>query len=121
VAAGADFTQTQAVFDIDHFKKWMAGVRNRGLHRQTKILAGILLLNSAERAAFLRDHVPGMRISDALVERLARADDPRAEGKTLARELIQSLAEIEGVAGIHIMTIAWEDVIPEVLALAGVA
>ena len=121
MAAGADFIQTQAVFDIAHFKKWMAGVRARGLHQATKILVGVLLLNSAERASFLQEHVPGMRVSDTLVERFVRANDPREEGKALGRELIQSLAEIEGVAGVHIMTIAWEDVIPEVLAASGLA
>ena len=115
VAAGADFIQTQAVFDIDHFKRWMEAVRARGLHQATKILVGVLLLNSAERASFIQKNVPGMRISDALVERFASASDAREEGKALGRELIRSLAEIEGVAGVHIMTIAWEDVIPEVL------
>ncbi|MBV9228063.1 MAG: methylenetetrahydrofolate reductase C-terminal domain-containing protein [Chloroflexi bacterium] len=119
VAAGADFIQTQAVFDIDHFKRWMAEVRVRGLHQETKILVGILLLNSAERASFLRKNVPGTRVSDGLVERFARASDPKEEGKKFGRELIQSLAEIEGVAGVHVMTIAWEDAIPEVLAEAG--
>lgn len=116
VAAGADFIQTQAVFDIDHFKQWMARVRSLGLHKETGILAGILVLNSAERAIFLREHVPGMRVSNAIVDRLAKAADPKEEGKKLAQELIQSLAEIEGVAGIHVMTIASEEAIPEVIA-----
>lgn len=119
VAAGADFIQTQAVFDLGHFRTWMAGVRARGLHQETKILVGVLLLNSAERASFLRQHVPGMRISDALVERLARAGDPKAEGRQIGRELIQALGEMEGVAGVHLMTIAWEEAIPEVLEAAG--
>ncbi|HJT55456.1 MAG TPA: methylenetetrahydrofolate reductase C-terminal domain-containing protein [Ktedonobacteraceae bacterium] len=115
VAAGADFIQTQAVFDIDHFKQWMARVRSLGLHQEVKILVGILLLHSAERANFLREHVPGMRVSQAIVDRLANATDPKAEGKQMAQELIQSLAEIEGVAGIHVMTIAWEEAIPDVI------
>jgi methylenetetrahydrofolate reductase (NADPH) len=119
VAAGADFIQTQAVFDINHFKQWMAGVRSLGLHKETKILAGILLLNSAERASFLKEKVPGMRVSETVVERLAKAEDAREEGKKLGQELIQSLAEIEGVAGVHVMTIAWEEAIPEVLAGVG--
>jgi methylenetetrahydrofolate reductase (NADPH) len=119
VAAGADFIQTQAVFDLDHFQNWMTGVRARGLHQETKILVGVLLLNSVERANFLRQHVPGMRISDALIERLARAGDQKAEGRQIGRELIQSLGEIEGVAGVHLMTIAWEEAIPEVLEAAG--
>ena len=72
-----------------------------------------------ERANFLRQHVPGMRISDALIERLARAGDQKAEGRQIGRELIQSLGEIEGVAGVHLMTIAWEEAIPEVLEAAG--
>lgn len=119
VAAGADFIQTQAVFDLDHFQSWMAEVRARGLHEQTRILVGVLLLHSAQRADFLRRHVPGMRISDALVQRLARASNPREEGKQIGRELLQSLREIPGVAGVHLMTIAWEEAIPEVLAAAG--
>jgi methylenetetrahydrofolate reductase (NADPH) len=119
VAAGADFIQTQAVFDLDHFRRWMAGVRAAGLHKATKILVGILLLNSAERARFIRENVPGMRVSDDVVERLAKAKDPKEEGKQLGRELIKFVAEIEGVAGVHIMTIAWEDAIPEVLVAAG--
>jgi methylenetetrahydrofolate reductase (NADPH) len=121
VEAGADFIQTQAIFDIDHFKQWMAAVRARGLHKETKILVGILLLNSAERARFLSEHVPGMRISESIVARLTRAQDPREEGKKLAQELIALLGEIEGIAGVHIMTIAWEEAIPEVLAGAGLS
>ncbi len=119
VAAGADFIQTQAVFDLAHFRRWMGSVRARGLHQATKILVGILLINSAERAAYLRQHVPGMRISDALIKRLAAARDQRHEGQQIARELLQALGEIEGVAGVHLMTIAWEDAIPEVLDAAG--
>ncbi len=119
VEAGADFIQTQAVFDIGHFKQWMARVRASGLHKETKILAGILLLNSTERARFIREKIPGMRISEAVVERLEKAKDPKEEGKRMGQELITSVAEIEGVAGVHIMTIAWEEAIPEVLAGAG--
>jgi methylenetetrahydrofolate reductase (NADPH) len=118
-AAGADFIQTQAIFDIDHFKRWMSAVRAHGLHRETKILVGVLLLNSAERADFLQKNLPGMRVSHALVERLARVSDAREEGKKIGCELIQALAEIEGVAGVHVMTIAWEEAIPEVLATVG--
>jgi methylenetetrahydrofolate reductase (NADPH) len=119
VAAGADFIQTQAIFDLAHFRRWMTEVRARGLHHETKLLAGILLLDSAKRARFIQEQVPGMRVSDVLIERLARAGDPRQEGKMIARECIQELGEIEGVAGVHIMTIAWEDAIPEVLDAAG--
>lgn len=119
VEAGADFIQTQAVFDLDHFQQWMARVRVLGLHQETKILVGVLLLNSAERARFIREKVPGMRVSEAVVERLAQAENPNEEGKKMGQELIQSLAEVEGVAGVHVMTIAWEEAIPEVLAGAG--
>lgn len=120
VAAGADFIQTQAVFDLAHFRRWMAGVRAHGQHQETKILAGVLLLNSAERASFIRANVPGMRVSDALVERLARSSDQQAEGKKIAQELIKELGEIEGVAGVHIMTIAWEEAVPEILDAVGI-
>lgn len=119
IAAGADFIQTQAVFDLAHFGRWMSEIRVRGLHQATHILVGVLLLHSAERADFLRQRVPGMRIPDTLVERLARASDPREEGKQIGRELLQSIREIAGVAGVHLMTIAWEEAIPEVLEAAG--
>jgi methylenetetrahydrofolate reductase (NADPH) len=119
VAAGADFIQTQAVFDLAHFQKWMSAVRAQGLHQETSILVGVLLLHSAERADFLRRHVPGMRIADALVERLATARNPREEGQQIGRELLLSLREIAGVAGVHLMTIAWEEAIPAVLEAAG--
>ncbi|HLI70713.1 MAG TPA: methylenetetrahydrofolate reductase C-terminal domain-containing protein [Ktedonobacteraceae bacterium] len=120
VAAGADFIQTQAVFDLAHFRRWMEGVRARGLHQETRILAGILLLNSAERASFIRANVPGMRVSDGLVNRLARSGDQQTEGKKIAQELIQDLGEIEGVAGVHIMTIAWEEAVPQILDAVGI-
>lgn len=81
VEAGADFIQTQAVFDISHFRQWMDRVRSLGLHNAAKILVGILLLNSAEHANLLREQVPGMRISEGVVERLARAKDPQTRGQ----------------------------------------
>lgn len=102
-AAGADFVQTQAVFDLDRFMRWMELLRASGLHRQVAILAGIFFLDSARRAHFLKTKVPGIVMPDATHERMANAPDERAEGLRVAIELVDRLASIDGVRGIHLM------------------
>lgn len=101
-AAGVDFVQTQPVFDIERFLAWMQLVRSAGLHRQAAILAGIFFLDSARRGNFLKK-VPGVVMPDATHERLANATDERAEGLRIAIELVERLAGIDGVRGVHLM------------------
>lgn len=104
-AAGADFVQTQAVFDVDRFLRWMELVGAAGLHRRVAILAGIFFLDSAKRAYFLKTKVPGIVMPDAIYERMAQATDERAEGLRIAVELVDRLASIDGVRGVHLMGI----------------
>jgi methylenetetrahydrofolate reductase (NADPH) len=119
VRAGADFIQTQAVFDMDRFAEYMAVVRDRGLHERTHILAGIIPMKSAGMARYMRDYVAGLTVPDGLVTRMEKAEDAKEEGVQIALELIEQLRDIEGVDGIHIMAVAWEDIVPVIVERAG--
>jgi methylenetetrahydrofolate reductase (NADPH) len=117
--AGADFIQTQSVFDVQKFAEWMGQVRARGLHERTHILAGVTPIKSIAMAEHMRDRVPGLAVPNALVRRVEGAKDPREEGVRICLETIAALREIEGVHGIHLMAIAWEDVVPRLVEEAG--
>ena len=122
VVAGADFVQTQCIFNVPKFKKWMEEVRALGLHQEVKILAGITPIKSAGMANYMKKHVPGMDVPQEIVDRVAAKDKGEAqqvEGKKLAVEMIKELAEVEGVAGVHIMAIEWEAAVPELVEAAG--
>ncbi|MFZ9858566.1 MAG: methylenetetrahydrofolate reductase [Roseiflexaceae bacterium] len=118
---GAEFVQTQIIFDVDRFAEWMHDVRALGLHQQAHIMAGIMIIKSANSARFLRDHLPGSRVPEAIVERMQAAADPEAEGIEVAAELSQKLLSIEGVRGIHLMSVGWTKAIPLVVERAGLA
>lgn len=119
VQAGARFIQTQSVFDLARFDQWMAAVRADGLHKQTKILAGIVPVRSVKAARYMRDQVPGIRIPDAVMARFEKAADVKEEGVRFAVEAIEAVRKIEGVAGVHIMAIGWDEIVPEVVRRAG--
>jgi methylenetetrahydrofolate reductase (NADH) len=119
IQCGAEFIQTQIIFDLDRFKQWMAEVRAAGLHQQTHILGGVMVIRSASSAQFLRDHLPGSRVPDAVIERMERAANAEEEGIRIASELAQEMLAIEGVRGIHIMSVGWTKAIPQVVAAAG--
>lgn len=112
---GAEFIQTQILFDIERFRLWMNDVRAAGLHQQAAIMAGVMIVRSAHSMHFLRDHLPGSRIPEAAIERMDAATDGEAEGIALATELAQELLSIEGVRGIHFMTVGWTKAIPRVV------
>jgi methylenetetrahydrofolate reductase (NADPH) len=119
IHSGAEFIQTQIIFDLERFKQWMADARAAGLHRQVHIIAGVMVIRSAGSAQFLRDHLPGSRVPDGVIDRMARAEDAEREGVRIAGELTQQLLEIEGVRGIHIMSVGWTRAIPLVVEAAG--
>ncbi len=119
VRAGADFIQTQGVFDIERFARYMERVRERGLHEKVYILAGIIPMKSAGMARYMRDYVAGLIVPDELVRRMENAKDPKEEGVQIAVELIEQVREIEGVRGIHIMAVAWEEIVPVIVERAG--
>lgn len=121
VRAGADFIQTQCVYNIDKFEQWMKGVCDRGLHEKVHILAGITPMKTAGMARYMKNKVPGMDVPDAVVKRMegvAKEDMP-AEGIKIAVETIQRLKELDGVHGFHIMAIEWEEKVPEIVEKAG--
>ena len=119
ITAGADFIQTQCIFDLDRFERFMEMVRERGLHKKIKILGGITPIKSMGAAKYMKNNVSGITIPDALIERLQGAEDKKAEGLNIAVETIERLKEIEGVHGVHIMAIAWEEKVPEIVERAG--
>ncbi|MBO8137529.1 MAG: methylenetetrahydrofolate reductase [Desulfotomaculum sp.] len=119
INAGADFIQTQSIFDINRFEKFMEMVRRRGLHKKVYIIAGVTPLKSARAARFIQKRVAGMIVPDQLIERMEKAGDQKAEGIKIAVEQIQHIKTIEGVAGVHIMAINWESVVPQIVEMAG--
>jgi len=119
VAAGAEFVQTQGVFDIDRFSRWMGEVRARGLHNKVHILGGVIPLKSAATASYLKNSVSGIVVPDPVIERMKKASDPKAEGIRIALETIDALRKVEGVHGVHLMAIEWEEKVPEILEKAG--
>jgi methylenetetrahydrofolate reductase (NADPH) len=119
VEAGVDFIQTQCIYDMERFAEFMRQVRNRGLHEKVKILAGVTPLKSAGMAKYMRDSVAGLSVPDSYIERMDRAADKPAEGIRICIEQIKALREIEGVAGIHIMAIEWEEKVAEIVKGAG--
>jgi len=121
VAAGVDFIQTQCVYNLDKFERWMAQVRERGLDKKVYILAGITPMKSAGMAKYMKNRVPGMDVPDELVDRLSGVPKEKQaeEGLKIAIESIQRLKEVEGVSGFHIMAIEWEEKVPEIVEQAG--
>ena len=120
VAAGAQFIQTQYCFDIPMLERFMARVRDLGVHERCFILVGVGPLASPRVARWLRDNVPGVRIPDEVVARLERAEKPALEGKRLCIELIQQIREIEGVSGVHVMAYRREELVSEIINESGV-
>lgn len=120
VRAGADFIQTNYIFDIDVFKRFMERVRDLGLDEKVFILAGVGPLASARSARWMRSNVPGIHIPDRIIERLEKAGKPGEEGKKLCIELIQQVREIAGVHGVHVMAYRREHLVGEIIKESGV-
>ncbi len=119
IEAGAEFIQTQLIFDTQRFRRWMADVRAAGLHQQAYILVGVMIMRRPHSAVFLRDKLPGTLMPDAIIERMQRAEDAEREGITLAAEIVVDLLSIEGVAGVHLMSIDWTRAMRTVVEQAG--
>ncbi len=119
ISNGADFIQTQPVFDFKRFEEWMEMVRQKGLHKKTSILAGVMPVKSAKGLLYMKNNVPGMSIPDELVTRLEKASNPRDEGIRICVEVIEKLKKIEGIKGIHIMAVEWEEIVPEIVKMVG--
>ncbi len=119
VKAGADFIQTQAVYDVPKFARWMEEVCDAGLDRSTHVLAGIIPVKSVGMARYMRDYVSGVEIPPEVVTRLEHAKDVKEEGIRLIIEIIEQVKEIPGVHGIHVQAVGWEEIVPEIMERAG--
>ncbi len=116
LAAGAQFFQSQLVSDFDRLEKFMTQVAANG---SQPVLAGIFLLKSAKNAQFINRCVPGVQIPDHLIDRLAQAADPLQEGMLIAAEQVKLASQL--CQGVHMMAVKREDLIPQILDLAGIA
>ena len=119
VSAGADFIQTQAIYDVDRFEEWMRLVRKEWLHEHVHILAGVIPLRSAKMAHFMAEKVPGVVVPREILHRMSTAPDPRAEGLSIALRTLKALQAIEGVHGVHLMAVNWEEAVPTLVRDAG--
>jgi methylenetetrahydrofolate reductase (NADPH) len=119
IEAGADFIQTQAVFDMKRFATAVAAAKEMGLTEKTAILAGIIVPKSARMLEYMNANVPGVEVPDSLIKRMAAAKDQRQEGYKITVELIQAARMIPGVKGVHLQAIESEEVLPEIIKSAG--
>jgi 5,10-methylenetetrahydrofolate reductase len=120
VAAGAQFVQTQYCYDVPRLKQFMAVVRDMGLTERCFVLVGVGPLASAKTARWMRSNVPGVHIPDAVIERLEGAADQKAEGRRICVEIMQDVAEIPGVSGVHVMAYRQESSVPALIEESGV-
>lgn len=120
VEAGADFIQTNYIYDIPMFEAFMSRVRDMGLDRKVFILAGVGPLASARTARWMRSNVPGIHIPDFMISRMEQAENPGLEGKKICIELIQQIKEISGVSGVHVMAYRREHLVSEIIRESGV-
>lgn len=121
IAAGAEFIQTQCIYNLDKFEEWMRRVCDRGLHEQVSILACMTPMKSAGMARYMKNRVPGMDVPDEVVKRLAETPKEKqaAEGVNICVEAIERLKAVEGVRGFHVMAIEWEEMVPEIVERSG--
>jgi 5,10-methylenetetrahydrofolate reductase len=123
VVAGAQFVQTQLVYNLERFAAWMEAVRDLGVHEQCYIMAGVTPPKSIGMAKYMKNNVPGLDVPDEVIARLKGAKDAKKdvqeEGINICVDIINQVKEIEGVAGVHIMAIEWESAVPEIAKRAG--
>ncbi len=119
VKAGADFIQTQAIFDVGKFARWMKEICDRGLDERVHILAGIIPVKAVGMARYMRDYVSGVEIPDEMIRRLEGAKDVQEEGIQIILEIIEEVKLIPGVHGVHIQAVGWEKIVPEIVERAG--
>ena len=120
VSAGAEFVQSQYCFDVEMARSFMARSRDMGLTERCYVLMGVGVLASAKTAKWLRSAIPGVHIPDTVIRRLEQAERPRAEGRRIAVELMQQLAEIDGISGVHLMAYKQEEWVGEIVTQSGV-
>ncbi len=120
VSAGADFIQTQCIYNNARFEEWLAQAREEGLTEKVYILGGVTPFKSARMAKYMKENVAGMDVPDDVLDRITGVPkkNQAAEGIKIAVETIQWLKSLKGVAGLHLMAIGWEEKVPEILETA---
>ena len=117
---GADFVQTQIVFDVDGFGEWAERARERGLLERLFVLAGVAVPRGPRSARYMREHLPGVVVPEGVIERLeAAGPDALEEGVRLAVEIIARLKAVKGIAGVHVMGLGQMDLVRKVIGAAG--
>ncbi|HDD62342.1 MAG TPA: methylenetetrahydrofolate reductase [Chloroflexi bacterium] len=140
IRAGANFIQTQLVYDVKEFAIYMEKVRELGVHKEAYILAGVGPLKSPGMAKYMKKNVPGILVPDEVIDRMleagkewagkkakdlapeekkARSKAWQTEGIQVCIDLIKDIKKIEGVAGVHIMAIEWEEAVKPIVEGAG--
>jgi methylenetetrahydrofolate reductase (NADPH) len=117
IAAGADFIQTQCVFNMERFREWIRQANDMGLPEKVAILAGVTPMKSLKMALYMKNNVPGMDVPDSIIKRLEGVTDKKQvanEGIAIACEQIEEFKTMKGVAGVHLMPIEWEHKVPEI-------
>jgi methylenetetrahydrofolate reductase (NADPH) len=120
-AAGVDFVQTQCIYDMEKFERFMQMARDRGLDEKIHILAGVTPLKSVGMARYMKEKVAGMEVPDEIIARMKSAgkEKAREEGLKICVEQIQRLRQIKGVHGVHLMAIEWEEAVRGIVEKAG--
>jgi methylenetetrahydrofolate reductase (NADPH) len=121
IKAGADFIQTQCIYNLDRFETWLSMAADKGLTEKAFILGGVTPLKSAGMAKYMKNKVAGMDIPDDVIKRMEGVpkDKQREEGINICVETILRLKELSGVSGVHIMAIEWEEAVGEIVKRAG--
>jgi methylenetetrahydrofolate reductase (NADPH) len=121
VEAGVDFLQSQCIYDMPRFKKFMARAVDMGLTEKTYFMAGITPLKSLGMAKYMKNNVPGISVPDEMITRMAGVpkDKQVEEGLKIACEQIEEMKNTKGVAGVHLMLIEWEHMVPTIVKQAG--
>ena len=119
--AGAQFVQTQMIYNVPKFAEFMKRVCDLGLHENVHVMAGVGPIKSLGAARYMASKVPGMDVPDEIVQRMQDApkEKRQEEGVQICAEIIQQCREIPGVAGVHIMAIEWEETIPDLVQRTG--
>lgn len=119
IEAGADFVQTQAVYDIPRFTEAVKRAQDAGLTERTAILAGIIVPRSAGMLKYMNKNVPGIEVPETMIDRLQSASNPKEEGIKVALELIEAVRNIPGIRGVHLQAIEAEGILPGIIQAAG--
>ena len=104
---------------VGKFKEWFSRAVDAGLDEKVAILGGVMPVKSHRALVYMKNNVAGMAIPDPLIKRMEQAAEPREEGVKVCVELVQQLREIQGLRGVHLSTVEWEKVIPQIAELAG--